>query len=271
VIPPKLQQALERTRSANPIADRGVRPGDVRKLSDSNCTSRFALVLTIDSKAGVAEVTLIHPYVEYATDLDVIVHRSADGPAFDLVVQTDIRAAVSTLQLDRLIGVVTPNVVSACLRGADTFDPSADAHLGAPLTGPMDARWEFKVAEGKNLIALSAKVTAAALDDSLWELDADEVFSALLAPAPDADRMIEALIDLWSARPDSFVLSADHIEVFERYRLHEVTVWSAALGEVGTQFYSAVLTPMIESVRCSVHVDHSEVWTFRTPDLLSLA
>lgn len=138
MIPEVIKAALKQKRPLRARADRDVRAGDVRLVTAGVLGRRLALVLYVDISTDSAEITLVHPYVEYATDLDIVIPGTTTQLSYEIVVQTDIRASVWLVDLRRLVCEVPLDVVEACFEGTEGFEASDDAFLGEPLIGPLD-------------------------------------------------------------------------------------------------------------------------------------
>lgn len=127
---------------------------------------RLGLVLRVDPTAGVAEIAIVHPYVDLATATDGIVPSTASGTPYDVVVQTDLRGMVWTRQLSRPQGRIAEVTLAAVSDLVEHGQAAAgDIRLGAPLSGQQDRRWAFKVAEGQALDLLTGACTATLLAD----------------------------------------------------------------------------------------------------------
>lgn len=123
---------------------------------------RLVLVLRVDATADVAEIALVHPYVELATAADGVVAGAVVATPYDVVVQADLRGVVWTRQLSSPQGHVdeaTLTAVSGLLVGGTTA--AAGIRTGVVLGGRGDRRWAFKAGEGRALDLLSGAATAA--------------------------------------------------------------------------------------------------------------
>ena len=110
--------------------------------------------------AGVAgetcAFTLLHSYVEYATVYDLIVEPIVSGLNYTIVVQEDLLATVYTERLGMLRGRL-PALLEG---GLGVYSGTHDPH-------PLDAIWQFKVAEGATIRKLCD------IDEILYNLDND--------------------------------------------------------------------------------------------------
>ena len=84
------------------------------------------------------------------------------------------------------------------------------------------------------------------LDGEAFTLEVDEVFHALLAPSPDAGRMMSALVDLWLTRSDDLVFTLDHVDFLESKGLLDIDRWVSALGDDGLAFRVGPLQLVID-------------------------
>ena len=129
---------------------------------------RAVLVLRVDSQRDFAEVMLVHPYVELATSLDLIVSPERSAMPYWTIIETDTRAVVWTYQLGTLIGELDPDTLKALgdvSVGQAVYETSLSS--GTPLRGPLDPRWDFKAREGDSVRSLAAGCTSALFSDGL--------------------------------------------------------------------------------------------------------
>lgn len=136
-----------------------VRRGDLRfarGLIGESLDPRLVLVLSV-SQLDFADVLLVHTATEMACDIDLVVPAAVSAAPYEIVVETDLRAVVWTLQLGPVVGRLDDGVISALGRDTTSPDSAAPAglHRGLKLAGPSDPRWRFKQDEGTALRALS--------------------------------------------------------------------------------------------------------------------
>jgi len=107
-------------------------------------------------KRQTCTFTLLHSYVEYATVYDLIVEPIVSGLSYTIVVQEDLLATVYTERLGVLRGRLP-----ALLEGG------LGIYSGTHTPHPLDAIWQFKVAEGATIRKLCD------IDEILYDLDND--------------------------------------------------------------------------------------------------
>jgi len=255
VIPEAIQRRLAERTPPRPRADRAIASGDIRR-AESGGEERLVLVLKVNSGREDAQITLIHPYPEYATESDIIVDPSVTGLSYPIVVQTGMRGVVWLKDLGRLVASAPAEVVHSCLSPypSELSEPGLTA--GTAFTGPLEARADFKNSERGSLARLSADCTQAALDGGPFAFDVDEVFTALLAPSPNAGLMMEAIVDLWVTRGDELVFTLEHVEFLDSKRLLAIEVWDSALGIDGLSFRLGPLQSLID--RAMARFDQGE-------------
>jgi hypothetical protein len=254
VIPEVVREELKRRRRPSPRADRPIRAGDLRRC-DSAGESRLVLVLKVIPERETVQVTLIHSLPEYATANDVVLDPSLTGLTYATIAQGDLRGVVWLRDLGRLVAQVPQSVVTTCLTGRR---PSGSGSLpaGLRLAGPLDARWDFKVAERESLARLCADCTSSTIDTETLGLALDEIFTALLTPAPDAVRMLESLHDLWKSKGDRLHFTLDHVEFLFEQGLLDTDKWEAIPG--GPEFRTGPMEMMIERARSQYPVNANE-------------
>lgn len=160
------------------LARRGIlRRGDIRRVepcSDPNDAMRLALVLDEDHDEGSVEIMLVHPYVELATETDLVFTPDETGAPYPVVVETTVRSAVCTYQVRRSskrvgkrVGSLSTEALEEIGKVVAAADPSiASLRTGLPLAGPADSRWSFKQHEVKALNQLAADRISAVFNDS---------------------------------------------------------------------------------------------------------
>ncbi len=260
MIPLAISARLDETGSREPIGEHPVAVGDVRRLTSAG-VSRLVLVLSVDAATGTGEVALIHTYSEYATGDDVVVPATVTALQYDIVAQGDLCAHGWTADLGKLVAVVPGAVVEAMLGGADADIVARPLWRGLPLTGPFDARWDFKVSEGDELRTLTASAMRSILggDDSnvaefdrdRWGLEFDEIVSEILQAPLDVNHLLLALYELWIERSDSLDFTIGQLVRHGESGKLELQAWNEALGDRGTLFHAAVIVPLIEKARSS--------------------
>jgi hypothetical protein len=163
------QLIRDKVNSLTPLVRRLDGPvcvGDVRRV-ESGGEQRLVVVLKIQQDRSNAQVTIIHPYYEYATSADVVVQSSVSDVPFPMVVQAGMRGVVWLNDLGPLITSVPSEVVAICLSPAKLVPTGAGLSSGPPLTGPLDARSDFKNSECESLSRLCADCTSSALEEEV--------------------------------------------------------------------------------------------------------
>ncbi len=197
-VPESIRSAVAGHSARKPIGVRiGVSRGQVHGIRRSphdevpatGTTGPMVLVLRVDTKREFAEVMLVHPYVELATSVDLVVSPQRSTMPYRTVVQTDTRAVIWTIQLETLIGRLDPEALGALgdvSVGQAVYRTSLSS--GNPLRGRLDARWDFKAQEGHVIRSMAADCTSALLSDESPTLQH-------LADFPDVPSRLSALLD----------------------------------------------------------------------------
>lgn len=244
MIPEAIQRRLADRERPRPRADRDIRPGDIRRAA-SGGVERLVLVLKVNPARENAQVTLVHATPDDATSADLVIEPSVAGTTFPIVVEAAMRGVVWVKDLGRLVTEVPRGVVDACLSPAQGLPAGDGMWTGLAMEGPLDARWAFKESERETLAQLCSSCTEASLEHETIGLDVDEVFMALLEPADDAARMMEAIVDLWHRRRDRLIFTYDHVDLLESNGLLAVDRWVLALGDDGRAFRLGPLEQLI--------------------------
>ena len=222
--------------------------GDVRTLTYGGVI-RFVLVLEVDSISGTVRFQPTHSNVELATDFDLVVPARTSGLPFDLVIETELESVARTMFLGNCLTVLTSEVVNAC-QGVEITSKPKECYFGYPMTGPLDARWEFKVFEGEFVRSASYETLLELLDfGSQWTFDLENILSSLQEPVDDAPDVAVKVFEAWSANSDSFILALDVVDELWSKGLLDVASWDEHLGDIGVLFFESVLLPMIELSR----------------------
>ena len=253
MIPDHVLSAIDsaNTSARTPLDERSISAGDIRRVKNGTL-ERLALVLKVNSDTNTTQFTLVHSYVEFATEHDVIIEPAITQLPYSIVVETDLRAVISTAEVGGLIAVVPTRIVSICFEGPGGFIDNGSMFVGPPILGPLDARWDFKVEEGEAIRELSsAAIVSFENPEVQWVFEFDEIFTALLLPVDDAPAMALAMYDLWIARGDSLSITAEHLVLFDDRGLLSRETWSGALGESGVTFFDSVMAQFIERARSS--------------------
>lgn len=165
------QQVLDAIKTLKPVPtfeESAIEVGDIRPIHDlDGGDARLALVLDTDNLSDFAIVTLVHPYVEYATEHDLVIGGDTVSMPYDVVVQCDIRASVWKKQLGQLVGRLPVASVDELMKAEVDLDAvSPSCRRGSRLTGPLDVRWNFKALEGRELKKISQDCTIALIENA---------------------------------------------------------------------------------------------------------
>ena len=163
-VPTIIKDKLKAWKPLVSVTDTPIRVGDVRR-AESGGQERLVVVLRVQQDRKNAQVTIVHPYTEYATSADVVVEPSVSNLSFPLVVQAGMRGVVWLNDLGPLITSVPSEVVSICTSPAAKTPTLAGLSSGPKMTGPLDARFVFKQSEHESLSRLTADCTASALSE----------------------------------------------------------------------------------------------------------
>ena len=124
--------------------------------SHTSASLQYGTAGVAGNKRQLCTFTLLHSYVEYATVYDLIVEPIVSGLSYTIVVQEDLLATVYTERLGVLRGRLP-----ALLEG------ELGIYSGTHTPHPLDAIWQFKVAEGATIRGLCD------IDEILYDLDND--------------------------------------------------------------------------------------------------
>lgn len=198
-LPDRLSTVLSSNRSRigepehRPTGRQVVQRGDIRRVEpcfdDPHDVVRLALVLTVDPDEDSVEIVLVHPYIELATETDLVFTSDETRAPYPVVVQTGIRSAVWTLQMRERVGSLSKEDLAEFGRVAVADDPfTVSPRTGPPLAGPADYRWNFNLQEIETLNHLAADRISAVFNDSL-----DLQWLSLVSQNPEALLVIDEL------------------------------------------------------------------------------
>ena len=194
---------------------RGIRFSWADEGYEIEALERMVLVLRVDSQREFAEVMLVHPYVELATSLDLIVSPERSTMPYTAVAETDTRAVLWTYQLDALIGELDSEALEA-LGGVSVGRAVYRTNLssGTPLRGPLDPRWDFKAREGHLIRSMAADCTSTLLyDGPPLQFDPGCLATELLATCDNFEATALKLLDIVAKHDIAFGI--DDVEVLE--------------------------------------------------------
>jgi hypothetical protein len=235
MLPKRITEALVGYGSNEPlVANHEIRRGDIRKVKASNkegFESRLVLVVAVDQRYEFSEVLLIHTYREQATSADAVFFPNEVGTHYPIVVETDIRGFVRTVQIGVAVAKLSNDemdVINAVIAGdgeAVSLDKS-----GMQISGPADPRWEFKLGEIEALNRLSDNCTSVLLGgEPLWQVDPGLIELLNSKSVHDTESMVYELMGI--LRTQKVVLTLNDLEVLEGRGLLEIDVWVQTFGK----------------------------------------
>jgi hypothetical protein len=130
-----------------------IKINDIVRLNNGGKFCKLAVVLNVMKEHNSIVVAFVHPYTEYATELDVVFPSTVTSVAYDIVVQGDVVTTTSLDYVDQFVGTVPATVPPLDSNwyldtvGYQPLEP-AEIYKGSRLTGVLDVRWQFKVQEG---------------------------------------------------------------------------------------------------------------------------
>jgi len=240
-----VKESRDRESSAGDrAASSRIQRGDLRfanGVAGSDAEPRLVLVLSVDSRLDFAEVLLVHTAVEMACDVDAIVPVAVSGAPYAVVVETDLRGAVWTLQLSPEVGHLDETVITALAPGHEvsTAGPASGVSHGIRLAGPVDPRWGFKADEGAAFRSLTRDCTDALLDEGEWLVAPELLRPDLLDLAADPPALIAELVHWVKTRRLDIGIS--EIETLLELGALDLDAW-AAVGDLGLDVWTTIQT-----------------------------
>ena len=262
MIPKQVFEAVKAHKPAPLMKDSAIRIGDIRPIQDfDGGATRIVLILDIDNFLDFALVTLIHPYTKYATEHDVVIDGETVLLPYDVVVQCDIRASVWKKQIGELVGHLSATLVNELMKAKiDLDNVSASSHFGSKLTGPFDVRWNFKVAEGRELKKISQNCTTALIENEInFQVDDLELMTAILRAEHNYEEMLLCLYDFVQMHGEDVRISENTWVELENLGLLDKNRWKEngfdveRVGAVIYGFhYRSISTRLKENEKLSV-------------------
>lgn len=226
-----------------------VQRGDIRRVGPGlDDAVRLALVLTVDPDEDSIEIMLIHPYVELATESDLIFLPDEVGMFYPIVVETGAHSAVWTRQILERVGRLPEEALREIARVALADDPfTVSSRTGLPLAGPVDSRWAFTLQEVEAINQLAADRLSVVFNDSPWRIDPGLLSPSLISQHHDPLSFLVELDFLRMTR--SVVMEIEDIDMVNDL---DLDVWIGHLGsDLGREFCRDFFTswqPLIDDV-----------------------
>lgn len=167
MIPEHIQEAIGRYRPHVIPDNREVRAGDIRNIRTMDVRyNRLGVVLKVNNPRDgypdtIAQVTLVHPYTELATNTDVVVTGEHKTVPYNVVVETFLSGIVWLSQLGTLVGTISEEALDCCWSDNKQTD---NCYRGTHLAGSLDSRWTFKENELDEFQLFTEDCTAYVLD-----------------------------------------------------------------------------------------------------------
>ncbi len=118
---------------------------------------RLVLIRSLDEELGYSSVALLGYEPDLAGGTDVILPPEKTGLPYVVVAETDVVAPAWLSQLGPVEGRVDDQILVGVLETERTGVPTVPGCArGAPLRGPLDERYAFKLAEAAELQRLCA-------------------------------------------------------------------------------------------------------------------
>ena len=243
-----LEQDLKSHRAAPPVDIHSTRVsrGDLRAVKPfdgAGIDARLALVLSVDSERGFADVMLVHTAPELASEMDAVIGSRVGVTSYPVVIETDLRGVVWIEQLGRATGRVGEEALGALAAVAvrQASPEQRDATVlarGARLAGPADPRWSFKRAEGIALRELARDCTEAILDEGTpWVVDRGVLQPELLELAADPVAVVTDLMHWIETRPVE--VSDTDVQQLLELGVFESNAWTSA-GDMAADVVTAL-------------------------------
>lgn len=251
-VPRELEVALaqrpKRERAAAPVDIHSIRPsrGDLRTVKPIDGAAvavRLALVLSVDSERGFAEVMLVHTAPELACEIDAVISSRVGSISYPVVVETDVRGVVWIEQLGRAAARVSGEVLGALAaiatrQASPDLEDAFSVSAGTRLAGPADPRWSFKRTEGLALRELARDCTEALLDEGTpWLVDPGVLQPELLDFAADPIAVVTDLMH-WIETRQVEVFDTDIHQLLELGVLNS-NAWSS-VGDMAADVVTAL-------------------------------
>lgn len=257
--------ASERKKPVSIAGSLHIQRGDLRvveSLSHERVDSRIMLVLAVDPQHEFADVVLVHSAPELATEADVVVPKDVSSAPYDLVIETDLRAVVWTLQISRAIGYLDESTLSAinsigqddALVQDDGMGPNGTVSTpllksGIQLTGPADPRWAFKVDEGHSLRDLAHDSTRALLEkEMVWQLEPELIHSDVVAHANDPTEFLAELAHWLGTR--KVALTESSLEELNEMGVQLLDAWGS-VSDLGLDLLTLLEDVVLRSTTTS--------------------
>jgi len=130
-----------------------IKTNDIVRLNNGGKFCKLAIVLDVLKTHNSIVVAFLHPYTEYATELDVVFPSTITSLSYDIVVQGDVVTTTSLNYVDNIVGnipTVIPPLNSNWYLNPIDYEPTKPTKIykGSKFAGIFDVRWQFKIQEG---------------------------------------------------------------------------------------------------------------------------
>lgn len=222
----------------SPAGRKIVQRGDIRRVEIGfDDAMRLALVLTVDPDENSTEIMLVHPYVELATESDLVFSPDEVRMPYPIVVETGAHSAVWTLQILERVGRLPEEALREIARVALADDPfTVSPRTGLPLAGPVDYRWAFTLQEVEAINLLAADRISAVFEDRF-----DSRWLSLVPASPNLDTV--SLVDELTAR--STVSTMEDLYAFSESKsgVLDYNTWTKQFGsDIGRDLYLSFIS-----------------------------
>lgn len=152
-----------------------IKINDIVRLNNGGKFCRLAVVLDVIKEHNSIVVAFVHPYKEYATELDVVFPSTVTSVAYDIVVQGDVVTTTSLDFVDKFVGTIpttVPPLDSSWYLDTINYQPlkPTEIYKGSKLTGVFDVRWQFKVQEGNEARQFTYLADSLFDEKTIWSI-----------------------------------------------------------------------------------------------------
>lgn len=229
-------ELAEAEKQSHPLA-----PGAIaRHRAGADGASALVLILDVDPRENLCDIVLLHANVALATENDLIIFGDETNLGYHLVAQADVRASTYTDYLETVIGTAPDEVLGAL---AQQGDAGQEGRRGMQLKGPLDARWDFKIAEVRRLHRLVHDFIHDLLHDKLLAEFDEQLVEALGSSEVQTTDLLRGLASMIVSNDAQFVGLARQLRLFFDNGIANQAPWKMKGGALGEKLFEVLAGP----------------------------
>lgn len=224
--------------AATEAAHHPLGPGAIARHAPGSDGARgLVLVLDVDRRENLCEIALLHSDVSLATENDLVIFSDETELGFHLVAQTDVRSSTYTQYLEAVVGMAPAELVEALTQPGNT---ALQWRRGMQLKGPLDARWDFKIAEVRRLHRLVHDFIHDLLHDKLLAEFDDGLIAALGANDVRSRGLFRTLAVALTSTDIDLQVNHEQLQLLIESGLGDEATWKRGDQRLGSALFDVI-------------------------------